>query len=180
MKRIALLLGAAALVLAIVPSTALAASKPTQTIVGIATANGNFKTLLAAVGCADPAVGKAITSGKQLTVFAPTDAAFSAAGLTPANVCTALPKAKLTKILLYHVVSGDAYAKDVLPAAWGKINAVKTLLGQPVWAIHAAPHAHRRMTPVWLTAYTSISDRAGWRAVSTTRIQPGRSGTRIA
>ncbi len=135
MKRIALLLGSAALVLAIVPSTVAAAS-PSQTIVGIATANGNFKTLLAAVGCADPAVGKALTSGQQLTVFAPTDAAFAKLGLTPANVCTALPKAKLTKILLYHVVSGDAYAKDVLPAAWGKINTVKTLLGQPVWAIH--------------------------------------------
>ncbi len=136
LKRIALLLGSAALVVAIVPSTVAAASKPTQTIVQIATANGTFKTLLAAVGCADPAVGKALMSGRQLTVFAPTDAAFSKLGLTPDNVCTALPKAKLTKILLYHVVSGDAYAANVLPAAWGKINAVKTLLGQPVWAIH--------------------------------------------
>ena len=118
MKRIAMLLGAAALVLAIVPST-LAAAPPSQSIVQIATANGNFKTLLAAVGCADPAVGKALTSGQQLTVFAPTDAAFGKLGLTPTNVCTALPKATLTKILLYHVVSGDAYAANVLPAAWG-------------------------------------------------------------
>ena len=133
-KRIALLLGAAALVLAIVPST-VATAAPSQTIVQIATANGNFKTLLAAVGCADPAVGAALTSGKQLTVFAPTDAAFKAAGLTPDNVCTALPKATLTKVLLYHVASGDLYAKNVLPAKAGQIGAVRTLLGQRVYAI---------------------------------------------
>jgi len=135
MKRIALFLGAAALVLAIVPTT-LAASKPTQTIVQIATANGNFKTLLAAVGCADPAVGAALTSGKQLTVFAPTDAAFEKAGLTAANVCTALPQATLTKVLLYHVVSGHVYAKDLLPGKAGQIRAARTLLGQRVWAIY--------------------------------------------
>ena len=136
MKRIASLLGGVVLVLAIVPSTFAAAPQPTQSIVQIATANGNFTTLLAAVGCADPAVGKALTSGQQLTVFAPTDAAFAKLGLTKSNVCTALPQAKLTKILLYHVVAGDQYAKDVLPAAWGQINALKTLLGQPLWAIH--------------------------------------------
>lgn len=135
MKRIAMLLGAAALVVAIVPST-VAAATPTQSIVQIATANGNFKTLLAAVGCADPAVGAALTSGKHLTVFAPTDDAFKAAGLTEANVCTALPKATLTRVLLYHVASGDRYAKSVLPPKAGQIRGIRTLLGQRVWAIN--------------------------------------------
>lgn len=134
-RRIAMLLGAAALVLSIVPTT-LAASKPTQSIVQIATENGNFKTLLAAVGCADPAVGKALTSGKQLTVFAPTDAAFQAAGLTAANVCSALPTATLTKVLLYHVASGHLFAKNILPSKAGQIRSVRTLLGQRVWAIY--------------------------------------------
>ena len=135
MKRIAILLGVVALTVAIVPST-FAASKPTQTIVQIATANGNFKTLLAAVGCADPAVGAALTGKGPLTVFAPTDAAFKLAGLTPANVCTALPKATLTKILLYHVASGNVLADKALPSGPGKINTIKTLLGQPVWSLY--------------------------------------------
>jgi uncharacterized surface protein with fasciclin (FAS1) repeats len=135
MKRIAILLGAAALVLSIAPST-FAASKPTQTIVQIATANGNFKTLLAAVGCADPAVGAALSGKGPLTVFAPTDAAFKLAGLTPANVCTALPKATLTKILEYHVVKGSVLADKALPAGPGKINTITTLLGQRVWSIY--------------------------------------------
>jgi len=130
MKRIAVLLGATGLMLAVVPST-FAASKPTQSIVQIATANGSFKTLLAAVGCADPAVGKALTGKGPLTVFAPTDAAFMKANLTPDNVCTALPKATLTKVLLYHVVPGNLMASKVLPAK-GQIRSLKTVLGQSI------------------------------------------------
>ena len=128
MKRIAALLGAAVMVLAIAPTT-FAASKPTQSIVEIATANGNFKTLLTAVGCADPAVAKALTGKGKLTVFAPTDAAFAAANLTPDNVCTALPKAKLTKVLLYHVLPGNITSAKVL-APKGQIRTMKTVQGQ--------------------------------------------------
>ena len=129
MKRLAVLLGVTALTLAVVPSVFAASPAPTQSIVQIATANGSFKTLLAAVGCADPAVGKALTGKGPLTVFAPTDAAFAKANLTPANVCTALPKATLTKVLLYHVVPGSLPASAVLPAK-GQIRSLKTVLGQ--------------------------------------------------
>lgn len=128
MKRIAALVGAAVLMMAIVPTT-FAASKPTQSIVEIATANGNFKTLLAAVGCADPAVGKALTGKGPMTVFAPTDAAFAAANLTPENVCSALPQATLTKVLLYHVVPGHFTASRVLPTKGG-IRVLRTVLRQ--------------------------------------------------
>jgi uncharacterized surface protein with fasciclin (FAS1) repeats len=134
MKRLATILGVAALVLAIVPST-FAAAKPTQSIVQIATANGNFKTLLAAVGCADAAVGKALTGTAHLTVFAPTDAAFAKAGLTADNVCSALSKSKVTRILLYHVLKGDVLSGRVLPAKWSGITTLHTLNGQPLWAI---------------------------------------------
>jgi uncharacterized surface protein with fasciclin (FAS1) repeats len=128
MKRLAALLGATALVLAVAPTT-FAAAKPTQSIVEIATANGSFKTLLAAVACADPAVGKALTGKGKLTVFAPTDAAFSAAGLTAENICTTVPKAKLTKILLYHVLPGNVTSAKVL-APKGQIRTMKTVQGQ--------------------------------------------------
>jgi len=134
MKRLATILGVATLMLAIVPTT-FAASKPTQSIVQIASANGNFKTLLAAVGCADPAVGKALTGTADLTVLAPTDGAFAKLGLNPNNVCTALSKSKLTRILLYHVASGELLSGQVLPAKWSGINTIHTLNGQPVWAI---------------------------------------------
>ena len=134
MKRLATILGVATLMLALVPTT-FAASKPTQSIVEIASANGSFKTLLAAVGCADAAVGKALTDGTRLTVLAPTDPAFAKLGLNPGNVCTALSKSRLTRILLYHVTPGVVLSGHVLPARWIGINTIHTLNGQPVWAI---------------------------------------------
>ncbi len=81
-------------------------------------------------------MGAALTGKGPLTVFAPTDAAFKLADLTPANVCTALPKATLTKILLYHVVKGSVLADKALPAGPRKINTITTLLGQPVWSLY--------------------------------------------
>ena len=134
MKRLASLLGAAVLVLTIVPS-AFAADKPTQTIVEIASANGNFKTLLAAVGCADPGIGQALTGKGPLTVFAPTDTAFAKAGLNPGNVCTALTKSKLNRILMVHVSPGTRLSGQVLPATWNHVRRVPTLNGQPIWAL---------------------------------------------
>jgi uncharacterized surface protein with fasciclin (FAS1) repeats len=49
----------------------------------------------------------------QFTVFAPTDGAFAALGLTPDNIDT-LDKGFLTDVLLYHVARGRRDAADVL------------------------------------------------------------------
>ncbi len=75
---------------------------------------GQFDTLIAAVLAADPAVLQRLTAKRQSTVFAPTDAAFEALGLTPANIGTALDEATLTQILLYHVANGRRDSNDVL------------------------------------------------------------------
>lgn len=74
---------------------------------------GLFDTLIAAVLAADPAVLKRLTSKGQSTVFAPTDDAFGALGLTPDNVGD-LPQFALTEILLYHVLPGRRDSNDVL------------------------------------------------------------------
>jgi len=74
---------------------------------------GAFDTLIAAVLAADPAVVNTLSGNGQYTVFAPTDAAFAAAGITPDNV-GALPQDVLTDILLYHVANGRRDAGDVL------------------------------------------------------------------
>jgi uncharacterized surface protein with fasciclin (FAS1) repeats len=104
---------------ALMSGAALAAAP--GTIVDVAVANGNFKTLVAAV----KAAGLAETlSGKgPLTVFAPTDAAFAK---LPAGTVDALLKdiPKLKAILTYHVVSGAVMAKDV------KTGMVPTVNGQ--------------------------------------------------
>ena len=66
---------------------------------------GLFDTLIAAVLAADPAVVDTLTSSDQYTVFAPTDDAFAALGLTPDTVGS-VDQSLLTDILLYHVASG--------------------------------------------------------------------------
>ena len=126
---------AGVLLAAIVPATmaksvVVPPSKATATIVEIADGAGAFTTLLAAVGCADPAVGAALTSGDQYTVFAPTDAAFGDAGLTAANICTAVPQGVLTQILLYHVEEGRHFSNSVLPKRDGQMKTISTLVGQ--------------------------------------------------
>jgi uncharacterized surface protein with fasciclin (FAS1) repeats len=128
---------AGVLLAAIVPATlaksvVVPPSQATQTIVEIADGAGAFTTLLAAVGCADPAVGAALTSGDQYTVFAPTDAAFAAAGLNAGNICT-VPQGTLTAILLYHVEEGRHFSNSVLPKRDGQMKTIDTLLGQSFW-----------------------------------------------
>lgn len=137
MRKFIGLIGAGALLLSLVPATLAASpvvspSRSSGTIVGIAVANGNFTTLVAAVGCADPAVATALTSGQQLTVFAPTDAAFLASPfgpLTAGNICT-VPQGVLTDILLYHVETGRHFSNSVLPKKAGQTKTIDTLLGQ--------------------------------------------------
>ncbi len=74
---------------------------------------GLFDTLIASVLAADPAVVETLTSCDQYTVFAPTDDAFAALGLTPDTVGN-VSQSLLTGILLYHVTSGRLDASTVL------------------------------------------------------------------
>ncbi|MEG4488927.1 fasciclin domain-containing protein [Microcoleus sp. D2_18a_B4] len=89
-----------------------APTSATKDIVAIASGDAQFKTLTKALGSA----GLVTTlQGKgPFTVFAPTDAAFAALPkgtvedlLKPAN------KAKLTKILTYHVVPGSVLSTSL-------------------------------------------------------------------
>ena len=77
-----------------------------------------FTTLLAAVGLADPAVLEALSDEEaELTVFAPTDAAFAALaealGEETFNAILEDTDA-LTGILLYHVLGSEVYSEDVV------------------------------------------------------------------
>ena len=74
-----------------------------ESIAAIAVGNGNFTTLVAALSCTD-LVGAVANPDAELTVFAPTDAAFEAAGLNADNVCSTFDTETLTTVLLYHVV----------------------------------------------------------------------------
>jgi len=101
------------------PASGMAMAK--SDIVDTAVGAGQFGTLaraLTAAGLVDTLKGTG-----PFTVFAPTDAAFAK---IPADKLNALlaDKAALTKVLTYHVVSGEIVAADVKPGQ------VKTVEGQ--------------------------------------------------
>jgi len=83
-----------------------------------------FETLSAAIAAAG--LDEVLTNGGPFTVFAPTDEAFAK---LPEGTVEALlnDKEALRQILLYHVVSGEVLAVDVV-----KIDEAKTLNGQMV------------------------------------------------
>lgn len=97
---------------------------PTKNLVTIAAENSNFSELVSLVTAADPAVATALSqaSANGLTVFAPTNAAFTelyktvpkATLLSPAN------RTLLTNVLLYHVVPGRVFSTD-LPNVSGEV-----------------------------------------------------------
>lgn len=61
----------------------------------------------------------------ELTVFAPTDAAFSELGLNPGNIGEL---EGLTEILLYHVVAGSVYAADLMEGYVPTVNGASVLI----------------------------------------------------
>ena len=104
---------------ALVASLAVAASA--ADIVDTAVSAGNFTTLVAAVKAAG--LVDTLKGAGPFTVFAPTDEAFAK---LPAGTVEALLKdpAKLKDILLYHVVSGQVMAANVV-----KMKDAKTVEG---------------------------------------------------
>lgn len=113
----------AALVVSAFTTTATAQGKD---IVETAVAAGSFKTLAKALQAAD--LVATLKGAGPFTVFAPTDAAFAALPkgtvemlLKPEN------KAKLQRILTYHVVAGRVSAADVMKMKTAKAVSGDTL-----------------------------------------------------
>jgi uncharacterized surface protein with fasciclin (FAS1) repeats len=116
---------ALALIAATLMSAAPVRADAPGTIVDVAAASPQFKTLVAAVKAAG--LVDTLSGAGPYTVFAPTDAAF--AKLPPGTVDSLLKpenKAKLKAILLYHVVSASVLSTDL------KSGNVMTADGQPV------------------------------------------------
>ncbi len=101
-----------------------------------------FTSLLAAVQAADPAVLEALSNPEaQLTVFAPTDAAFAALGEETLTAVLA-DQAMLTEILLFHVIEGGVMSADVVAALEGDM------------AMEATPEADAEMVEAPLPSFS--------------------------
>jgi uncharacterized surface protein with fasciclin (FAS1) repeats len=95
-----------------------------QTIVDLAVADGRFTTLVAGLQAAN--LAETLAGEGPFTVFAPADDAF--ANLPEGTVEALLEDIPaLTDILLYHVVSGEVLAEDVV-----MLEEAETLLGENV------------------------------------------------
>lgn len=84
----------------------------TEDLVDTAITSGSFKTFLAAVKAAG--MTEQLRSGGPLTIFAPTDAAFSQ---LPKGEWEQISrdKAKLASLLSYHMISGSIKIVEVKP-----------------------------------------------------------------
>ena len=102
------------------------AQSPSKDIVDTAVAAGSFTTLAKALQAAD-LVGTLKEKG-PFTVFAPTDEAFSKLPqATLADLLKPENKAKLRRILTYHVVPGRVTAADVV-----KLTSAKAVSGDTI------------------------------------------------
>ncbi len=98
---------------------------PAGNIVEIAADNPDFTFLVAAVTRAN--LGTTLATTSPLTVFAPTNAAFQAAGFPTIESIQSADVAALTDILTYHVVSARAFSTNLTNGA-----EVQTLAGETV------------------------------------------------
>ena len=117
---------------AAIAGTASARPQAGGTVVDVAASNKNFSTLVSLVKAAGLA-GALANQNAQLTVFAPTNAAFENLEAAVPGVTKALTdpmnKALLVQVLKYHVLGSKVMAADAVAAA--KKNAkVPTLLGK--------------------------------------------------
>jgi len=100
-----------------------------QSIAQVAVTNGNFNTLVAALTCTD-LVGAVANPEAELTVFAPTDAAFASVGLNPGNICSVFDTGTLTTVLLYHVVDERRPSPSVIN---GQNKSIDMLAGGSIY-----------------------------------------------
>lgn len=95
-----------------------ASAAPTQTIVELAQGNPDLSTLVSAVTAAD--LGATLSGPGPFTVFAPANTAFDAVPkATRDELMSPAGKEDLSKILTYHVVSGETMSPALVTAIQG-------------------------------------------------------------
>ena len=144
------------------------------TIVAPAFFNKNFTTLIAAVKAADPSILTTLLgngpSNKKLTLFAPTNEAFAAAGIT-----TLPSQATLNAVLKYHVIDDEVLAAE-LPSGSA---AITTLGGKFYLSNNGANgvfiNATTRVTTTNITGSNGVVH-----VINRTLIPPSKSIAQIA
>ena len=117
------------------PSAQAAQTEEPGTIVDVALAanaqTGEFSILIAALQAANPDIIRKLSNPeKEFTVFAPTDAAFTALlaelGVTADELFS--DRMMLSRVLRYHIARGELEASEVLAS-----DRIRTLQGGRIW-----------------------------------------------
>jgi len=116
-----------------------------NTVVEPAYFNKNFTTLISAVTAASPSILETLLNSSKKTLFAPTNEAFTAAGIT-----TLPAQATLDAVLTYHVVNGEVKAAQ-LPANTAPANNAITTLGGVFYL------SNRGATGVFINGRTKVT-----------------------
>lgn len=99
-------------------------SNQSKSITTLVSENANLSLLKAAVVRAG--LAETLSANGTLTVFAPDNAAFQAAGLGTEAAINAVPADDLKKILLYHVLS-EKYMSGSIPSATTELNTAASI-----------------------------------------------------
>ncbi len=163
MKRIVALTVTALIAVSVVAGSASARPQaPMGTVVDVAASNKNFSTLVALVKAGG--LAGALSSPKaNVTVFAPTNAAFKNLEKAVPGVTKALTdpknKALLAQVLKYHVLGSKVVASSAVAVAKKK-GSVPTLLGK---------NANGRITLSIKGGKVAIADSAGFNTAIVTK-----------
>lgn len=132
MRKLLAVAAASVVAVAAVAGTASARPQANGTVVDVAASNKSFSTLVTLVKAAGLA-GALSNPNAQLTVFAPTNAAFKNLEAAVPGVTKALTnpmnKGLLVQVLKYHVLGSKVMATNAVAAAKKKAK-VPTLLGK--------------------------------------------------
>jgi uncharacterized surface protein with fasciclin (FAS1) repeats len=99
---------------------------PTQNIVSILAANPNLSLLNAAIARAN--LAGALSANGPLTLFAPTNSAFMAAGFATEEDINAASPSDLAAILTYHVRNGRVFSTNFTPPVVDDPQAIKYII----------------------------------------------------
>lgn len=145
-----------------------------NTIVEPAYFNKNFTTLIAAVKAASPSILTTLLNSNKKTLFAPTNDAFVAAGIT-----TLPNQATLDAVLTYHVIGSEVRAAQ-LPTAAAPANSEITTLGGKFYLSNRGSNGVFINGTTRVTSTDIVADNGVVHVIDRTLLPPSQTVAAIA
>jgi transforming growth factor-beta-induced protein len=145
-----------------------------NTVVEPAYFSKDFTTLIAAVTAASPSVLETLLNSNKKTLFAPTNAAFTAAGIT-----TLPARATLDAVLTYHVIGSEVRAAN-LPTNAAPNNSAITTLGGVFYLSNRGSNGVLINGRTRVTATDILADNGVVHVIDRTLMPPSQTIAQIA